>query len=128
MNAITPPPPPAGQRPPAPTAGVKHDADKVRVDLLPVDALTAVSQVLTYGSSKYGPRNWEQGMNWSRLYGALLRHVFAWWRGQNKDPETGYLHLAHAACCILFALSYQLRNAGTDDRPKTEALVELSSQ
>lgn len=59
-------------------------------------------------------------MAWSRLYAALLRHLWAWWRGQDRDPETGLSHLAHVCCCALFLLSYHLRKAGTDDRPETE--------
>ena len=64
-----------------------------------------------------GARNWEKGMDWSRVYGALLRHLFSWWRGYDKDPETGLSHLAHAGCCVLFLLAYTLRNVGKDDRP-----------
>lgn len=99
------------------TAGVKHDSSKVRTDLLPPDALWAVSEVMTDGAAKYGDRNWERGMAWGRLLGASLRHLFAWAMGENLDRETGRPHLAHAACCVLFLLSYQLRGIGVDDRP-----------
>lgn len=99
------------------THGVKFDEGKLPHELLPVDALEAISRVLAYGATKYAPRNWEKGMAWSRVYGACLRHLFAWWRGEDNDPETGLPHLSHAACCILFALAYHLRGAGVDDRP-----------
>jgi hypothetical protein len=74
--------------------------------------------VLTYGAVKYSERNWEKGMAWHRPFGALMRHMWAWWKGENVDPETGYSHLAHAACCIAFLLTYERRGIGTDDRHK----------
>lgn len=100
------------------TGGQKFDSDKLRYELLPPELLEEVARVLTFGAHKYSARNWELGMAWSRPFAALMRHMWAWWRGEEKDPETGYSHLSHAACCIAFLLSYEARNVGTDDRPK----------
>jgi hypothetical protein len=66
-----------------------------------------------------GDHNWRKGMAWHRLFGAALRHLWAWYRGEKADPETGLSHLAHAACCVLFLLTYELKGLGTDDRPTT---------
>lgn len=65
-----------------------------------------------------GNRNWEKGMDWSRPFSALHRHLEAWWNGENHDPETGYSHLWHAGCCILFLIAYERRGIGKDDRPE----------
>lgn len=100
------------------TEGQKFDSDKLRYELLPPELLEEVARVLTFGAHKYSARNWELGMAWSRPFAALMRHMWAWWRGEEKDPETGYSHLSHAACCIAFLVSYEARNVGTDDRPK----------
>lgn len=97
--------------------GVKYDTGKLRYDLMPHDALAEYVGVLTYGAAKYSARNWEAGMDWSRLYAAALRHLTSWWRGEDTDPESGHPHLAHALCCVNFLLAYQLRQAGRDDRP-----------
>ncbi len=100
--------------------GRKFDLDKIRTDLLPSRALEEVAAILTHGSKKYGDRNWETGIKYGRLYGALLRHLWAWWRGESVDEETGKSHLAHAACCILMLLHYTLHlshYAPWDDRP-----------
>ena len=32
----------------------------------------------------------------------MQRHIDAWWQGEQKDPETGEHHLAHAICCGMF--------------------------
>lgn len=96
--------------------GVKADAGKPCVDLLPFDALEEVGKVLEYGKRKYAARNWELGMSWGRMLGACLRHLFAWARGVEVDAESGLHHLSHAACCALMLLALVLRKVGTDDR------------
>lgn len=98
--------------------GVKADAGKIRFDLLPPEPVRGVAEVLTYGARKYADRNWEKGMDWSRPFGATIRHLWAWWEGEDRDPETGYSHLWHAATNIFFLIVYQARGVGKDDRVK----------
>lgn len=100
--------------------GHKEDTGKLGWHLVPGDAVEEIVRVLDFGAGKYAPRNWEMGMAWSRPFAALMRHMWAWWRGQENDPETGLSHLAHAGCCILFLIAYSKRKAGTDDRPNTQ--------
>ena len=99
------------------TGGLKYDRNKIRTDLLPVRPLLDVARVLTFGARKYADRNWEKGIQWSRCYGAALRHLFAWFMGESKDPETGLSHLAHASCCIQFLQEFELTHPELDDRP-----------
>ena len=106
--------------------GHKYDAGKPRIELVPPELVFAVAEVLTYGATKYADRNWEKGMSWGRVFGALMRHLWAWWGGrgpttasflfQEWDDETARSHLWHAGCCIAFLIAYEERNAGTDDR------------
>ena len=96
----------------------KQDAGKLPWELVPGDAVEEIVKVLDYGANKYTARGWEEGMHWSRCFGALMRHMWAWWRGEDKDQETGITHLAHAGCCILFLIAYEKRRIGTDDRHK----------
>ena len=98
---------------------IKHDKDKPRFDLVPAAALEEVARVLTAGAEKYSDRNWEKGMRWGRPFASAMRHLWAWWRGEDNDPETGLSHMAHAACCVLFLLQYILhsRYGEWDDRP-----------
>ena len=101
----------------AKTEGVKFDTGKLRMDLLPPDALEALGRILTDGAAKYGAHNWSKGMAWSRPYAALLRHLLAWWGGQDTDPESGHPHLWHVLTNAVFLTSYQIRKIGEDDRP-----------
>lgn len=94
----------------------KFDTGKTPWELLPMDALAEVAKVLQFGATKYGAYNWTRGMSYSRLVGAACRHLLQeWWCGRKVDSETGLSHLAHAACCILFLLAYELRGIGEDD-------------
>lgn len=100
---------PTGSTKSAPSSGTKHDQQKQRWDLLPMRAVEEVVKVLTLGASKYAPDNWRQVDGWRwRYYGAALRHMVAWWRGEKYDPEFKTHHLAHAVCCLLFALELDL--------------------
>lgn len=105
--------------------GVKFDAGKLRMDLLPPDAMEALARILTDGAAKYGDRNWEKGMKWSRPHAALLRHLLAWWGGQDADPESGHSHLWHVLTNAAFLVSYEMRGIGEDDRPGTGPKVRL---
>lgn len=98
--------------------GRKDDGGKLPYHLLPPDAIEEILKVLQFGANKYAERNWEKGMAWNRPFSALMRHMWAWWKGEELDPETGLSHLAHAGCCILFLLSYHIRKIGIDNRPK----------
>lgn len=96
--------------------GKKFDNDKLPYHLLPPELLETTANVLKFGADKYGERNWEKGMAWSRPFAALMRHMWAWWRGEDKDSETGMSHLWHASCCIAFLITYEERKVGQDDR------------
>ena len=86
------------------TVGVKYDQEKLRWDLLPIEEVEEVVKVLQCGARKYADHNWKKVPDSKRRYfSAALRHIFAWWRGEQMDPETGLHHLAHAMCCLLFA-------------------------
>jgi hypothetical protein len=101
-----------------PPTPLKHDQDKVRLELLPPEFLIGVSKVLTFGAKKYSPGNWSvgDGFEWSRLYGAMLRHLTAWASGEETDPESGLSHLYHAGCMLAFLCAHMERGLGKDDR------------
>ena len=99
---------------------LKDDSGKVRLDLLPVASLWDVARVYTYGAGKYAPDNWRKGMDWSRVYAAILRHLFRFWNGEDIDPESDLPHLAHAAFGVLTLLEYARSHRECDDRVKTQ--------
>lgn len=98
--------------------GTKHDQNKSMVELIPWEGLEEVGFALKFGAKKYSPHNWRKGFAWSRLAGAALRHIYQWLNGEDKDPESGLSHLAHACACILMLLTHEKKGYGQDDRFK----------
>ena len=83
----------------------KFDSGKLRWDLLPWDSVEDVVDVLTYGEAKYSAdsrQKVDDGQN--RYFSALLRHLIAYKQGEDLDPESKKLHLAHVATNALFLL------------------------
>lgn len=102
---------------PVVNGGLRFDQGKTPYHLLPPELMHGVAEILAFGAQKYAPRNWEKGMDWSRVYSSLQRHLQAWWGGEDKDPETGMPHLWHVACNAAFLVAYEKRGVGNDDRP-----------
>ena len=96
--------------------GRKHDAGKLQWALLPLIGVREIIRVLTEGAEKYEPDNWQRVPDARRrYYEAIMRHVTAWWEGEKNDSEWDFHHLAHAGCCILFLLWFEL--TGTEYPP-----------
>jgi hypothetical protein len=65
-------------------------------DLIPYQEITdAFARVAEFGAVKYAPWNWSKGLARVQLLGSLLRHTFAYLRGEDRDRETGLLHTDH---------------------------------
>lgn len=97
--------------------GVRFNTGKARWDLLPEDSLAELVQVYTMGAEKYADRNWEKGLSMTGCFASMMRHAWAWMRGENTDPESGLHHMAHVAWNALAIVSFSKRGVGTDDRP-----------
>ena len=95
----------------------KFDTDKLRYDLIAPEALEELARVYTFGAAKYADENWRKGMRWRRIFGAIMRHSWAWMRGEDVDQESGLPHLAHAAWGCFTLLAYSKCRLGEDDRP-----------
>lgn len=94
----------------------KFDQDKPQVNLIPTIALIEMGKVLAFGAKKYDRGNWAKGLATSRYYDAATRHLLAWNEGEDKDPESGLSHLAHAAVNLCFMLWNMAFREDLDDR------------
>ncbi len=104
---------------------IKADAGKPPLSLISRCATEAEGRVLGFGAKKYAPDNWRKGFAWRRLIDATLRHVFALADGEDRDPETGELHTAHARCMLGFLHEHMERGLGQDDRYKSPLPLHL---
>lgn len=91
--------------------GRKDDIGKLRATLIPWDAMASVAYVMEYGAKKYGDHNWKQVPNARERYvNAAHRHWVAMVDGPAYDDESGVHHAAHAVCCLLFVLWFDMNN------------------
>lgn len=97
-------------------SGKKNDAEKPRMDLISPVAIEELAKVLTFGAKKYAAHNWRNGIVYSRLIAAMMRHVNAYNAGETNDPETGLSHMAHAMCEAMFLLEFEKTRTDLDDR------------
>jgi hypothetical protein len=108
--------------------GTKHDEGKPRLELVPREGIEEIAKVFAFGAEKYGENNYRGGINYSRLVGAALRHVYAFMSGEDKDPETGLSHMAHAGCCCLMLLQMEQERDDCDDRYAPEYEYKISPE
>lgn len=103
-----------------PGQAMKFDQNKLPMHLLSTEAMNQTAAVLAFGAQKYAEHNWREGFAWSRPLSAAMRHITAFNAGEDKDPESGLSHLAHAACCIMFLLEFEKTHQHLDDRYKPQ--------
>lgn len=90
----------------------KHDRGKPKLLQVPVEAIQAISEIMDYGSNKYGANTW-QGVEIERYINAGLRHIYASQKDIGaKDKESGKEHLKHALCNLAYAVAlYEMGKA-----------------
>lgn len=112
-------------------SGAQKGSKLARYDMIPADALELVAKHYGKGAEKYPPfdnddgygvlDNWRRGYAWSLSFAAMMRHAWAFWRGEDIDPETGSPHLAaivwHALTMLHWSNNEELKEK-YDDRPR----------
>ena len=98
----------------------KLDHGKLMYDLIPERCIEGLAKILTFGAKKYAPNGWKSVPDKdNRYYAAMQRHIIEHRKGNIYDDETGYLHLEHALCNIVFLLQTEyerLEYNGKDER------------
>jgi len=123
------------EAPATPAAGDKESnpkeacgSVKVPLSYFPVTAIAQGSMALLAGACKYGRNNWRvKGVRVSTYYDALLRHMTAYWEGEELDPEDGVSHLGHALACLAILADAEACGKVTDDRPCVSGWSELKA-
>lgn len=97
---------------------IRFDEGKPDISLIPPEYLEGLARVFMYGTQKYARENWRKGMKWSRVYSSAMRHLLAFWKGEEIDAESGLPHLIHAAwnLLVLYCYTHQEHLRKLDDR------------
>jgi hypothetical protein len=70
------------------------------------------------GAAKYGRHNYRiAGVRASVYYDAAMRHLMAWWEGEDIDPDSGLPHVVKAMACFAVLRDAQINGKLNDDRP-----------
>ena len=82
---------------PASSSGAQREKlNALPYDLVPFQEMTdAYSRVAEFGAKKYAPWNWSKGLSRVQLIGSLLRHTFAYLRGEERDSDSCLRHTDH---------------------------------
>lgn len=111
---------------PAAASGAKREKlNALPYDLVPFQEMTeAYVRVAEYGAKKYAPWNWSAGLSRVQIIGSLLRHTFAYLRGEERDsgPKgSGLLHTDHIlwnAAALVHNVKWGLEDGRRPEPPR----------
>lgn len=90
---------------------------KLPLHLWPATATAMGCVGLAEGMLKYGRSNWRvAGARASIYVDACLRHLFAYFEGEDVAPDSGVPHLANALACLAILVDAEAAGKLTDDR------------
>jgi hypothetical protein len=90
---------------------------KAPLRLIPPAALLHIARAMGEGAQKYGPYNWREfPISISVYIEAAQRHLLALLDGEDRAPDSGFHHAAHAAACMTILLDALETGNLIDDR------------
>lgn len=81
--------------------------------------LFEIGAAMLEGAAKYGRHNYRVvGVRSSVYFDATMRHLWAWWEGQDIDPDSGMSHVSKAIASLVVLRDAQIHGkVDNDDRP-----------
>lgn len=99
---------------PKDAVGVK----KVPLSTVSCPVIMEMALSMQEGALKYGKHNWRAiGVRSSIYYDAAMRHLMAWWEGEDVDPDSGLSHVTKAMACLHVLRDSMIQGNLNDDRP-----------
>ena len=92
-----------------------------KVDMAAVPPVAIAHEALAFmdGEIKYGFRNYRNKKVRARVYvAAAMRHLSAWYEGEDVAQDSGVHHLGHARACLGIILDAEAQGSLIDDRSK----------
>lgn len=101
-------------------------AKKLPLENVPPSAMHALAEAFADGAKKYGSYNWRtRTVSSSVYYGAALRHLQAWWDGEEVAEDTLINHLHHAMACLSILIDANSIGKLNDNRPPKGAASKM---
>jgi hypothetical protein len=76
----------------------RNDIGKIRLDLIPPEALLELGEVFGEGAVSHGDENWKKGMPNSVVINHMLRHLLLYMKGDRDELHMGKVMFG---CCVL---------------------------
>jgi hypothetical protein len=74
------------------------------------------------GAAKYGRHNYRGvGVRASVYFDATMRHLIAWWEGEDVDPDSQLSHVTKALVSLAVLRDAMMQSKCEDDRPPRSA-------
>lgn len=91
---------------------------KVPFSVISAPVLAELGLAMFEGARKYGRHNYRiAGVRGSVYYDACLRHLMAWWEGEDIDSDSELNHITKAIACLVVLRDGMLLGNWVDDRP-----------
>ena len=91
---------------------------KAPMSTVPANVLAEIGVAMLEGASKYGRHNFRVvGVRGSVYYDGVMRHLMAWWEGEDLDPDSGMSHVTKAITSLVVLRDAMMQGKFTDDRP-----------
>lgn len=95
---------------------------KVGLSRVSMPVLFELDAAMFEGAMKYGRHNYRAiGVRYSVYFDATMRHLAAWWEGQDIDPDSGLHHVTKAIAGLMVVRDAMLQGKVEDDRPPVAA-------
>lgn len=91
---------------------------KVPLSTVSACVLAEIGLAMLEGARKYGRHNYRiAGVRGSVYYDATLRHLMAWWEGEDIDKDSELSHITKAITSLIVLRDSMLYQNWIDDRP-----------
>lgn len=93
-------------------------SSKPALSVIPCPVLFEVGAAMTEGAAKYRRHNYRiAGVRHSIYYDAAMRHLMAFWEGEDIDPDSGIHHISKAIAGLVVLRDSMMQGNDQDDRP-----------
>ena len=91
---------------------------KAPMSAVPVEVLAELGLAMLEGELKYGRYNFRaSAIEVKDYYDAFMRHVRAYWAGEDIDPKSGMPHIIKAMATLVVLRCAQINGTVIDNRP-----------
>ena len=91
---------------------------KAPMSTVPSAVAMEIGLAMLEGGRKYGRHNYRAiGVRASVYYDAAMRHLMAWWEGEDIDPDSGLSHITKALSTLVVLRDAMINDKVFDDRP-----------